>query len=144
MTWIGNWYSIKNQKEPWNEVTYLWGDPVFAYGCCSFEHTFGPGWDVPCTVISITLKHQLALALLTGIKSTKSHAVGQAVHHLSIKQNTYMQSVITGAPVRRLYHYINSKDWTIHFLHKHNIVKTLTSNKQNHWFGNLHLKKQNI
>lgn len=76
------YYIKKKQKEPSNEATYLRDDPVFAYGCSGFEYALRPGRYVTCTVISIALEHQLAYALVAGLKCTKGHAVSQAVQHL--------------------------------------------------------------
>lgn len=75
---------------------YLGGDPVFAFGCGVLVHTLCPGRDVACTVISITLEHQLTHTLAAGLEGTKSHAVSQAVQHLSVKQRVQINQRVIG------------------------------------------------
>lgn len=65
---------------------YLGDDPVFAFGCGGLVHTLCPGRDVACTVIGITLEDQLTHTLAAGLEGTKSHAISQAVQHLSVNQ----------------------------------------------------------
>lgn len=39
---------------------YLWSYPFLSAGILCLDHALGPGSDIPSTVISITLKDQLA------------------------------------------------------------------------------------
>lgn len=83
-----------------NVEVYLRDDPVSACGRGDFEHTLCPGWDVTATIIGITFKHQLTLALFAGLKSTKSHAVRQAVQHL-YANNKRIATITTSGQIYR-------------------------------------------
>lgn len=39
---------------------YLWSYPLLSAGILCLDHALGPGSDIPSTVISVTLKDQLA------------------------------------------------------------------------------------
>ena len=56
-------------------LAYLGRYPVLAVGHLGLEHTLGPGRDVTIAVVCIALEHQLALAFLTWLQSSKGHAI---------------------------------------------------------------------
>lgn len=62
--------------------TYLWSCPFLSARSLCLDHALGPGSDIPSTIVSITLKDQLARALLAGQEGPERYAVSNTVQDL--------------------------------------------------------------
>lgn len=74
-------------RQPPGSPAYLWSHPLLPAGRPCPNRTLGPGSDVPRAVVGVTLKDQLARALLAGQEGTEHDAVSHAVQDLPVEKH---------------------------------------------------------